>query len=80
MITQDYPTKADDHVMLALAHLLGKLKIACFQKRHITMPMSMMGARPGKYVFKMAIVTTTVQYCVFVPYAKGDAYFKKFYE
>ena len=79
MLTQDYPVNKEQAAIFALTHLLCKLNVAGIKKRHVTLAASMLGRKPGKYVFRMAIVTTAVEYLVLVPWRDCDEYFKRFY-
>ena len=63
----------DQKVIAAFATLLCKLGIAGFEKRSITAAASMFGVqKPGKYVFRLAIVSLSLDYLVMVPYHRSD--------
>lgn len=61
--------------IVAISNLLYKLNIAGFERRSITPFLHKIGLEPHinfKYVIRLAVVTTGIEYIVLVPYEKRD--------
>jgi hypothetical protein len=60
--------------VMALVLMLYKLKLAGINKRSIPLTSQMIKDqhRIGKYVFRLAMVSTSIDYIVAVPYSQHD--------
>ena len=61
-----------------LALLLGKFRVAGFQKRSIAAVAAMMDRRriPGKYTIRLPVLSMNIEYLVMVPFRDSDEQFQ----